>query len=129
MIQVHRVARMDEFDMQNTPAGNPGSPLESLCQEFNGISFYGLEYIIEDFFQANNYKVRESSFTPLCRLVRFVRLTEILPNTYPNSLARCFQPNFVVLRSADSALATVRPILRRDFKLRVFPWCVGEAFA
>jgi hypothetical protein len=56
MIQVHRVARMNEFDVQNTPAGNPGSPLESLCQEFNGISFYGLEYIIEDFFQANNIK-------------------------------------------------------------------------
>ncbi|MBL1265552.1 hypothetical protein [Candidatus Methylomicrobium oryzae] len=51
---------MDEFDMQNAPVHNPSSPLESLCQEFNGISFYGLEYIIEDFFQAQHAKSANS---------------------------------------------------------------------
>ncbi|WP_157203394.1 MULTISPECIES: hypothetical protein [Methylomicrobium] len=57
---------MDEFDMQNTPVHNPSSSLESLCQEFNGISFYGLEYIIEDFFQIQNAKSATSpSFHPV----------------------------------------------------------------
>lgn len=27
--------------------------LDALCQEFNGKTFYGLEYIVEDFFQKN----------------------------------------------------------------------------
>ncbi|MDD5580514.1 MAG: hypothetical protein PHY16_14705 [Methylobacter sp.] len=30
--------------------------LESLCQEFNGESFYGLEYILEDFFKNKTAK-------------------------------------------------------------------------
>ncbi|MGJ0486260.1 MAG: hypothetical protein ACR65R_17240 [Methylomicrobium sp.] len=42
---------MNEFDMQNTTRRNSNDTLEALCQEFNGISFYGLEYILEDFFQ------------------------------------------------------------------------------
>lgn len=45
------VTKMDEFDMQNISAYSPVSTLESLCQEFDGSSFYGLEYIIEDFFR------------------------------------------------------------------------------
>jgi hypothetical protein len=64
MIQMHRVAKMDEFDMLNTPVHNPSSPLESLCQEFNGISFYGLEYIIEDFFQTGHAKSANPSSSP-----------------------------------------------------------------
>jgi hypothetical protein len=44
------VTKMDKFDMQNISAGRPVATLESLCQEFDGSSFYGLEYIIEDFF-------------------------------------------------------------------------------
>jgi hypothetical protein len=32
------------------PACRPKYTLESLCQEFDGNSFYGLEYIIEDVF-------------------------------------------------------------------------------
>lgn len=42
---------MNEFDMRNTMRRNSNDRLEALCQEFNGISFYGLEYILEDFFQ------------------------------------------------------------------------------
>jgi hypothetical protein len=45
------VTKMDEFDAQNMPTRSPAHTLESLCQEFDGSSFYGLEYIIEDFFQ------------------------------------------------------------------------------
>lgn len=47
---------MDEFDKQNIPARSQTNLLESLCQEFNGISFYGLEYVIEDFFQTKRVK-------------------------------------------------------------------------
>ncbi|MFA5983357.1 MAG: hypothetical protein WC782_05025 [Methylococcaceae bacterium] len=30
--------------------------VDALCQDFNGDSFYGLEYILEDFFQINQEK-------------------------------------------------------------------------
>jgi hypothetical protein len=43
---------MNEYEKQNTLTYSPMYTLESLCQEFDGISFYGLEYIVEDFFQA-----------------------------------------------------------------------------
>jgi hypothetical protein len=29
---------------------------EALCQEFNGGRFYGLEYVLEDFFQCSTVK-------------------------------------------------------------------------
>jgi hypothetical protein len=32
------------------------SDLDILCQEFNGGSFYGLEYILEEFFQSTTAK-------------------------------------------------------------------------
>jgi hypothetical protein len=41
---------MNEIDTKNMPACRPKYILESLCQEFDGNSFYGLEYIIEDVF-------------------------------------------------------------------------------
>lgn len=53
---------MDEFDSQNMPTRKPVHTLESLCQEFDGSSFYGLEYIIEDFFQGKKIKAFNSTF-------------------------------------------------------------------
>jgi hypothetical protein len=50
------VTKMDEFDIQNVPTRGQAHTLESLCQEFDGSSFYGLEYIIEDFFQEKKTK-------------------------------------------------------------------------
>ena len=35
-----------------TPDINPDNKFDALCQEFDGGSFYGLEYILEDFFQS-----------------------------------------------------------------------------
>lgn len=34
-----------------TPEVPTDHSFDSLCQDFNGGSFYGLEYILEDFFQ------------------------------------------------------------------------------
>jgi hypothetical protein len=34
-----------------TPEVNPTNNFDALCQGFEGGSFYGLEYILEDFFQ------------------------------------------------------------------------------
>ena len=56
---------MDEFDKQNTPARNPVNILESLFQEFGGISFYGLEYIVEDILQSRKKKSSVSSRAPV----------------------------------------------------------------
>lgn len=42
---------MDKADMQNTPIHNPANTLDALSKEFNGNSFYGLEYVVEDLFQ------------------------------------------------------------------------------
>jgi len=47
---------MTEFDQQNAATRAQNNVIESLCQEFNGFSFYGLEYVIEDFFQPNGIK-------------------------------------------------------------------------
>lgn len=41
----------------NKPIANlvlaTNNKLDALCQEFDGKTFYGLEYIVEDFFQKN----------------------------------------------------------------------------
>lgn len=42
---------MNEFDQQNAAARPESNVIESLSLEFNGLSFYGLEYVVEDFFQ------------------------------------------------------------------------------
>ena len=34
-----------------TPEVNPNNKFDALCQGFEGGRFYGLEYILEDFFQ------------------------------------------------------------------------------
>jgi len=47
---------MNEFDQQNAAARTQSNVIESLSLEFNGLSFYGLEYVIEDFFQPNRIK-------------------------------------------------------------------------
>jgi hypothetical protein len=43
-----------------TPEINRNINFDALCQEFDGGSFYGLEYILEDFFQ--NTTVKPSLF-------------------------------------------------------------------
>lgn len=50
------VTAMDEFEKQYAPTLRQNNIIESLCQEFNGVSFYGLEYVIEDFFQPKRVK-------------------------------------------------------------------------
>jgi len=50
------VTAMDEFEKQYAPTRSQNNIIESLCQEFNGVSFYGLEYVIEDFFQPKRVK-------------------------------------------------------------------------
>jgi hypothetical protein len=39
-----------------TPEVTLGSNFDTLCQGFDGGSFYGLEYILEDFFQNTTVK-------------------------------------------------------------------------
>ncbi len=54
---------MDELDKQNKTARSQPNLLESLCQEFNGISFYGLEYVVEDLFQTRTAKKANLPYT------------------------------------------------------------------
>ena len=42
-----------------TPEVNPNNKFDALCQGFEGGRFYGLEYILEDFFQ--NAQVKTSA--------------------------------------------------------------------
>ena len=39
-----------------TPEVNPNNKFDALCQGFEGGRFYGLEYILEDFFQSTPIK-------------------------------------------------------------------------
>jgi hypothetical protein len=55
------VTKMNELDMQNTPIPNRKPILELLSEEFNGASFYGLEYILDDFFPTK--KASAANFT------------------------------------------------------------------
>ena len=43
---------MDEINQNKTPEVN----LDVLCQGFDGGSFYGLEYVLEEFFQNTTTK-------------------------------------------------------------------------
>lgn len=40
----------------NTPEVNPTNFLDTLCQGFEGGSFYGLEYVLDDFFENTKEK-------------------------------------------------------------------------
>ncbi|MGR8941107.1 MAG: hypothetical protein ACU83P_05900 [Gammaproteobacteria bacterium] len=54
---------MDKIaDKKRTVESSPTNSLDDLCQEFDGISFYGLEYIVEDFFQSQKTNPPHSSF-------------------------------------------------------------------
>jgi hypothetical protein len=54
----------------NRPAVNQGNKFDTLCQAFNGGKFYGLEYILEDFFQINT----EKPSVPTCHFVHWFDL-------------------------------------------------------
>ncbi|MDD5577728.1 MAG: hypothetical protein PHY16_00440 [Methylobacter sp.] len=41
------------------PDANVNDDFDTFCQEFDGGSFYGLEYILEDFFQRTKAKPSE----------------------------------------------------------------------
>ena len=47
---------MNAINNNKTQDVNFKSDLDILCQEFNGGSFYGLEYILEEFFQSTTAK-------------------------------------------------------------------------
>ena len=42
---------MKSTNKNKTPDVNLNNSFDTLCKEFDGRSFYGLEYILEDFFQ------------------------------------------------------------------------------
>jgi hypothetical protein len=44
---------------------NLNNNLDALCQEFDGGSFYGLEYILEDFFTNTTVKSSAPSVPPV----------------------------------------------------------------
>jgi hypothetical protein len=48
---------MKAINSSKTPDVNFSVNLEILCQEFNGESFYGLEYILDDFFKNKTAKI------------------------------------------------------------------------
>jgi hypothetical protein len=47
---------MIAINENKTPNVNLNNKFDALCQEFNGGSFYGLEYVLEDFFQCSTLK-------------------------------------------------------------------------
>lgn len=42
---------MDAANKKKTKDRNLNNILDAFCQEFDGVSFYGLEYIVEELFQ------------------------------------------------------------------------------
>ncbi|WP_174626535.1 hypothetical protein [Candidatus Methylobacter favarea] len=48
---------MKAINSSKVPDPDSSDNLEILCQEFNGDSFYGLEYILDDFFQNKPAKI------------------------------------------------------------------------
>lgn len=48
------VMTMEAGKKINNQELNTNNNLDVLCREFNGESFYGLEYIVEDFFQIDS---------------------------------------------------------------------------
>lgn len=47
---------MNAINNNKTQDVNYKNDLDILCQEFDGQSFYGLEYILEEFFQSTTVK-------------------------------------------------------------------------
>lgn len=47
------------------PDVSQNNSFDALCQEFDGTSFYGLEYILEDFFQNKTEKPAGISRFPI----------------------------------------------------------------
>ncbi|MGR8979669.1 MAG: hypothetical protein ACU84H_06210 [Gammaproteobacteria bacterium] len=47
---------MDAANKPKTPDMNLENVLDVFCQEFDGISFYGLEYIVDELFQTKRKK-------------------------------------------------------------------------
>jgi hypothetical protein len=47
---------MKAINKSKTPEANFSDNLDTLCQDFDGKSFYGLEYILEDVFQSTPVK-------------------------------------------------------------------------
>ncbi|MEQ1636834.1 MAG: hypothetical protein ABL903_09070 [Methylococcales bacterium] len=47
---------MKVINENNTITGNQAINFDAICQEFDGQSFYGLEYVLEDFFQQPTVK-------------------------------------------------------------------------
>jgi hypothetical protein len=57
--QILKVAKMIAINNNKTSDINLKSNFDILCQDFDGGGFYGLEYILEDFFQSD--KIMPSS--------------------------------------------------------------------
>ena len=47
---------MNKTNQSNTTDVQSNHNLDTLCQEFNGGYFYGLEYVLEEFFQNSTEK-------------------------------------------------------------------------
>lgn len=47
---------MKAINQNKTPEANLDDNFDVLCQGFDGGSFYGLEYILDDFFQSTTAK-------------------------------------------------------------------------
>jgi len=47
---------MQAINENKTPDVNLNNQFDALCQEFDGRRFYGLEYILEDFFECSTVK-------------------------------------------------------------------------
>jgi hypothetical protein len=52
---------MKAMNKTTIPETSPKHNFDILCQEFDGGNFYGLEYILDDFFQSTTIKPNESA--------------------------------------------------------------------
>ena len=55
---------MDAAKKPKAQEKNLNNVLDALCQEFGGVSFYGLEYIVDELFQKKKTKARPSTRRP-----------------------------------------------------------------
>ena len=53
---------MKSTNKNKTSEVNQNNNFDALCQGFEGGSFYGLEYILEDFFQNTPVKPKSSTY-------------------------------------------------------------------
>lgn len=51
---------MKTINQNKTPDTNLDNNFDVLCQGFDGEHFYGLEYVLEDFFQSTTVKSSDS---------------------------------------------------------------------